>query len=73
MGDKAIATSGPGITLNISKEFQNILAQIARQVMIHRPLNVYRFLADFLEAELDRRTLLEIQAQSKFQPTKTIS
>src|SRR6218665_3017881 len=50
---KLIETQPPG--------FQRLLEKMLRAMFLRRPINIYVFFADFLEAELDRRTLAEIQ------------
>ena len=40
--------------------FSHLLQTIIKGVLTHRPLDIYRFTADLLEAELDRRTLNEL-------------
>jgi dihydroorotase len=49
----------------ITPEFSAILTMITRELMSHRPMNVYRFCARILEHELDRRTLTEIATSSE--------
>ena len=50
---------------NLPDNFHMILVQICREVMTHRPLNVYNFCADILEHDIDRRTLAELSATGK--------
>ena len=42
--------------------FTNLLETITRIVLQHRPLNIYKFLYQYLDAELDKRTLKDLSS-----------
>ena len=46
----------------VAREFERIMANIVRAVLTTRPINIVRFIADYLENELIRRTFFELQS-----------
>ena len=45
--------------------FQTVLESLSKAVLINRPINIYKFAADYLEAELDRRIIQELSMQGE--------
>ena len=56
---------------SVPQGFQELLVRLVKAVLINKPLCVYQCLAATLEAELDRRTLWEMQFSQCKLSTKT--
>ena len=46
----------------VAREFERIMANIVRAVLTTRPINIVRFISEYLENELIRRTFFELQS-----------
>lgn len=41
-----------------------ILESLSKSILVHRPMNIYKFARDYLDAELDRRIIQELAQDS---------
>ena len=69
--NKMAATAPRGQTPNALSRFKNpktgedlqqLLYTLTKAILTARPLNIYSFIANFLENELTRRALMEVQS-----------
>ncbi len=47
------------------KGFTSLLENLCRIILTHNPRNINKFAAEFLEAELDKRVLMEMTYEGK--------
>ena len=71
-GCTSAADATTKIEASLPVGFQDQLNQVVRAVLLGQPAYIYRFIADFLDAQLDERTQQELRDHQP-QPTSEVS
>lgn len=63
-GEIGAAVGSPKTKAHLPKDFEQQLNKLLRAAIINRPKQLKQFFAEYIDAQLDRRTLLELQSSA---------